>query len=217
MDEADQRMMDEIAKRREMMEKGVLEASIVVPLNKAIRAQQKVLTGDEVRRLMVEHQPIAVTGCGCRSTMNRCDAPVDVCIALGPTAEMLADEETFTVVPIETALDILDRTAEMGLVHLTMYEEGHTPYAICSCCSCCCHELLAMSRFGYSDQVIASDFIAKHDKDACTGCMTCVSRCQFGAISEDGDGVEFTQGACFGCGLCAMTCPSGAISLRERT
>ena len=73
-----------------------------------------------------------------------------------------------------------------------------------------------MSRFGYSDQVIVSDFIAVHDEDACEGCGTCVSRCHFGAFTEIDDGVNFDGEACFGCGLCAMTCPSDAISMTGR-
>jgi MinD superfamily P-loop ATPase len=93
----------------------------------------------------------------------------------------------------------------------------NTPYAICSCCSCCCHELLAMSKFGYSDQVMESDFIANLDTDACTGCMTCIDRCQFGAFTEDGDKVHLSQDDCFGCGLCVMTCPEDAIALKERS
>ena len=110
----------------------------------------------------------------------------------------------------------MDAARQLGLVHLTLWEEGHVPYAICSCCSCCCHELLAMTRFGYDDTVIASDQVAEHDPDACSGCGTCVTRCHFGAIAEAGEGVVFSKGECFGCGVCVPTCPEGAISLVER-
>lgn len=216
MVDGEQKMAEEIAVRREKMLAGTLEASIVVPVNQAIPARQKVLTGDQVRKLLDEHGPIAITGCGCRATLGNCDASLDVCIILGLTAEMMADEESYTVVTREEAMDILDRTAEMGLVHLTMWEEGHTPYAVCSCCSCCCHELLAMSRFGYNDQVIASDFIAEHDAGTCLGCGTCVSRCNFGAFAECDTGVEFSSEMCFGCGVCVTACPERAISLVER-
>jgi len=74
-----------------------------------------------------------------------------------------------------------------------------------------------MSRFGYSDLVIESDFIAEHDIDACSGCLTCIERCQFGAFSEDGDKAHLDVESCFGCGLCVMTCPSDAITIKERS
>jgi Pyruvate/2-oxoacid:ferredoxin oxidoreductase delta subunit len=216
MDEAEMMMTEEIAKRRRKLDDGDLERSIVVPVNQAIPVRHKVLTDEQVRRLLREHPPITVIGCGCRYRMGRCDAPIDVCIGLGMSEEDLTAEEFYREISIDEAVEILDRTAEAGLVHLTLWERGHTPFAICSCCPCCCHELQALLQYEYHDHVLKSDFIVEHDSDACIDCGTCIERCHFGALSEREDGVQLESGKCFGCGGCVMTCPSEALTLVER-
>jgi Fe-S-cluster-containing hydrogenase component 2 len=205
-----------IQEQREKLADGRREPSTVIPVNLVIPARQRILTNQQVREILTTSDSVGITECGCRVSEGNCDAPVDVCILVGMTADDIAKDEDTRQISIEDAHKILDRTTERGLVHITLWDGSHTPYAICSCCPCCCHELLAMSRFGYSDQVIVSDFIAQHDEDSCDGCGTCVSRCQFRAFTDAEDGVEFTSGNCFGCGLCALTCPSDAITMVER-
>ncbi len=211
------KIIEFIQDERRRLEEGKREPSTVIPVNIVIPARQRILTDQQVREILTTSDHVGITECGCRASEGNCDSPHDVCIVVGMSDENIEKSDITRPVTIAEAMEVLERTSEHGLVHITLWSGDHTPYAICSCCSCCCHELLAMSRFGYSDQVIVSDFIAELDADACTGCMTCVSRCQFGAFIEEGDGVQFTEEACFGCGLCAMTCPSGAISLGERT
>jgi Pyruvate/2-oxoacid:ferredoxin oxidoreductase delta subunit len=202
--------------QRKRLEEGKREPSSVIPVNIVIPARQRILTDRQVRDILTTSDSVGLTDCECRVVEGNCRSPVDVCIVVGMSGEDIEKSDDTRRVSLEEALDVLDRTAEEGLVHITLWDGSHTPYAICSCCPCCCHELLAMSRFGYSDQVIVSDFVASHDEDACTACGTCVTRCHFGAIFEEGDGVEFHSAKCFGCGLCSMTCPSDAIKMTER-
>lgn len=214
--EVNQELREEILSRRERLEAGKLEPSIVVTVNLVIPARQKVLTDQQARDLLTRADAIGVTGCGCRSRVKGCDAPLDVCLIVDMSEEGIAEDPDVRQVSVDEALAILDRTAELGLVHMTLWSEGHHPYAICSCCPCCCHELVAMSAFGFSDQVIRSDLKAVRDEEKCTLCMTCVSRCHFGAVTEEGDGVRLSGDSCFGCGLCVLTCPTGALSLVDR-
>jgi NAD-dependent dihydropyrimidine dehydrogenase PreA subunit len=207
---------DTIEERRQLFEEGRIEASIVIPVNQAIPVKQRVLTDQQVRDILNRSEAVALTGCDCRNAEGNCDSPIDVCIVVGETAQAISEKEGWTKISVEEALAILDRTAEHGLVHLTLWDEGHEPWAICSCCSCCCHELRALIEFGYSDQVIKSDFIAEHDADACGMCGNCVDACHFGAFSETEEGVVLDQGRCFGCGVCVLSCPSDAISLADR-
>ncbi len=53
------------------------------------------------------------------------------------------------------------------------------------------------------------------DLDACTLCLSCVSVCPMGALSDNPDQpmLRFTESACVQCGLCAATCPEDAIAL----
>jgi Pyruvate/2-oxoacid:ferredoxin oxidoreductase delta subunit len=215
-DEAESKMAKEIADRRARLEAGEVERSIIIPVNQAFPVQQKVLTDEQVRKIMEGTEIVALTECGCRASIQNCSSPNDVCIVLGQTAEEFADNERYRVISIDEAMEVLDRTAEAGMVHLTIYSAGHVPDAICSCCSCCCHELKAMLDYGHLDHVLTSDFVVERDEDACLDCGTCIERCNFGAFEDTDDGVIFSQDRCFGCGVCVMTCASEAISLVER-
>ena len=52
----------------------------------------------------------------------------------------------------------------------------------------------------------------------CTLCLSCVSACPTGALSDDPDRplLRFTEDACVQCGLCKATCPEKVISLIPR-
>ncbi|MHA2263139.1 MAG: hydrogenase iron-sulfur subunit [Candidatus Thorarchaeota archaeon] len=59
---------------------------------------------------------------------------------------------------------------------------------------------------------------AKIMQDLCSRCGSCVERCPYGAISEDGTG-KFTvmSALCRACGTCAGDCPKGAINMPNFT
>jgi heterodisulfide reductase subunit A-like polyferredoxin len=61
--------------------------------------------------------------------------------------------------------------------------------------------------------------VARVDNDLCSGCASCVHRCQFKALSFSAsqNKAYIDQFQCFGCGLCATECPQEAISLVERS
>ncbi|MEJ8474136.1 4Fe-4S dicluster domain-containing protein [Roseibium algae] len=54
--------------------------------------------------------------------------------------------------------------------------------------------------------------------EGCTLCLSCVSACPAGALSDDPDRpqVSFTESACVQCGLCQTTCPENVITLEAR-
>jgi ferredoxin len=54
--------------------------------------------------------------------------------------------------------------------------------------------------------------------EGCTLCLSCVSACPTGALSDDPDRplLRFTEDACVQCGLCKATCPEKVISLTPR-
>lgn len=53
------------------------------------------------------------------------------------------------------------------------------------------------------------------NSDACTLCLSCVSLCPAGALSDNPDKpqLRFTEDACLQCGLCTKLCPENALSL----
>jgi ferredoxin len=56
------------------------------------------------------------------------------------------------------------------------------------------------------------------DVEGCTLCLSCVSACPTGALSDDPEmpKLRFTEDACVQCGLCKVTCPEKVISLSPR-
>ena len=54
--------------------------------------------------------------------------------------------------------------------------------------------------------------------EGCTLCLSCVSACPTGALSDDPERpmLRFTEDACVQCGLCKATCPEKVISLRPQ-
>src|SRR5581483_7976876 len=54
--------------------------------------------------------------------------------------------------------------------------------------------------------------------EGCTLCLSCVSACPTGALSDDPEHptLRFTEDACVQCGLCKATCPEKVISLRPQ-
>jgi len=207
---------EQLRKRHEKFASGQAERSVIVPIGISLPARQRVLTDQQARDILTSTDLIALTSCDCRTTEQRCDAPRDVCIVVGDMARSAAGNPVYRKIGIDEALSILDRTSELGLVHLSLWDPGHVPKALCSCCTCCCSELRAMAEFGYDDYVVKSDFIAALDTEECTGCGTCVERCHFGALTLVDDAVRHDPAKCFGCGLCALTCPTGALTLSRR-
>jgi ferredoxin len=56
------------------------------------------------------------------------------------------------------------------------------------------------------------------DVEGCTLCLSCVSACPTGALSDDPERplLRFAEDACVQCGLCKATCPEKVISLLPR-
>jgi len=188
----------------------------VIPVQTAVEARQRVLDTSAVEMLLRGAEAIAVEDCWCRKNYGNCDGPLDVCLSLNDTARRFVAEGWSRPVSLEEALDTLRRTHQAGLVHMTYEERGQPPELICSCCSCCCHHLVGLLRYGYTDTTVRSDLMATHDPDLCTACGVCVERCHFGAWGIESGVVRFLEGNCFGCGLCASECPAGAIALVSR-
>jgi Pyruvate/2-oxoacid:ferredoxin oxidoreductase delta subunit len=156
--------------------------------------------------------------CGCRVKLRKCAAPVDVCLSLDERARESMKQGARRI-SLAQALVTLKQSHEAGLVHMAFTWKGkEKPEVICSCCSCCCHSLSALVRFGIPDHVVASEYVAQQNLDTCSNCGTCVQRCQFHARQLDSDNkLVFNQAKCFGCGLCITTCPTDSITLVARS
>jgi Na+-translocating ferredoxin:NAD+ oxidoreductase subunit B len=192
----------------------------VLPVGQSIDADVEVLPYEKASEFLKTADYCAVCDCACRSASElageSCGKPTDVCLMFGDFAKFLVETDRARKIDHEGALDVLRRSEEAGLVHLTM-NTSDAVASICSCCSCCCTQLRSISYLPKPSAIAKSRFIASLNPDLCTGCGVCEDRCQVNAIEVVDETAELDQVRCIGCGLCVTTCPSEAIVLIERT
>ena len=190
--------------------------AVTIPMNISIQGQQQVLDTSAAEKILRNAKLITLEDCGCRIRFKKCDAPLDVCLSINGEAQD-ALERGAKPISVQKALKVLERSHKAGLVHLAYIFKGEEkPEIICSCCSCCCHSMSALVRFGIPDHVIASEYMASQNKETCENCGTCTERCQFNARKLVNGKLHFAKEKCFGCGLCVSTCPTNSISLVKR-
>ena len=118
-------------------------------------------------------------------------------------------------VDIDEAIAILDRCQEAGLV--TQPASAQNPSGMCNCCGDCCPALAMLNKHPNPTEVVFSNYVAALDVNVCSGCETCVDRCQVAALAMDeGDVASLVLDRCIGCGLCVTTCESGALTLHRK-
>ncbi|MEW6440606.1 MAG: 4Fe-4S binding protein [bacterium] len=188
----------------------------VVPIEEEITAGQEALPYEQVSHLLEDAKSFMVNDCICRKEQallgHGCAKPLQVCLGLGPLPGMFHDNPLGgRVITKEEAREVLRKSEEAGLVHLTSnVQNGH--FFICNCCGCCCGVLRSINM-GLPN-VTNSNYYAEIDPEACSACGICLEeRCQIKAIEEGDNTYSVNRERCIGCGLCVTTCPSEAIRL----
>jgi len=191
-------------------------SSKVIPLGEALSGQQWILPTQQVIEILRNARSFALAPCVCRSRYQRCDNPLEVCLYTNDVADTMVADGKARYISLDEAKERMKLANEHGLVHLTFYKPDQFIYALCSCCTCCCHDLQFMTKYQRPDLIAHADYVAEVDTSVCVQCGTCVKRCAFDAQKTDGETVIFHQDKCYGCGVCVTTCPSGAISMKLR-
>jgi len=187
----------------------------VIPIHEAIDSKNQVLSFEDAAQILQDAKTIAVTTCVCRKLMKRCDAPLEVCLQINKGADYTIKRKTGRKIDLDEAMEILRRSEEAGLVHMTENTRGRNN-VICNCCSCCC-EMLRFAKDTKTKGVLApSRYLAQVLREECTGCGLCEDICPVDAVIIDAEEIaQVAQDSCIGCGLCASACPTGAISLDD--
>jgi Pyruvate/2-oxoacid:ferredoxin oxidoreductase delta subunit len=188
----------------------------VVPVCESLEAANRIHTCYEIDRLIEGSDYIAVAHCACRVVGKKCDAPREVCLIFGSLARAVVARGHARRVSIEEAHEILMRSEEAGLVHMSN-NSADRPLIVCNCCRCCCHFFAGLLKLGNPHAFAPSPFTATIRKSDCTSCGLCAeTRCPAGAISMEENGAVVQGDRCIGCGLCASACPSSAVYLIPR-
>ncbi|MHA2392628.1 MAG: ATP-binding protein [Promethearchaeota archaeon] len=191
-----------------------------IPVGVTIDHDIEIPTFDDVKHLIKNTEgPFAIFNCVCRQAMETIGKPcettsrLETCMGFGHIGQMYIDSGWAREISRDEAIEILKQNEEDGLV----FQPGNCikPSFICSCCGCCCEALSNIKNRDNPADLVATNHYAKVDSELCTGCGTCVDRCQMEAIILN-DISSVDRRRCIGCGSCIVGCPSIAISLLEK-
>jgi len=181
----------------------------------------EILDYEKASAIIENSKKFAIGICSCRheklhAGVKECDVPLETCSTFGESTDYLIRHGMAREVSKSEMLDNLARSKELGLV-LSADNVKKDISFICHCCGCCCNILLGISRFGYPNAIVTSNYIAKSDNDICLQCGDCAEACPIDAISYDADeNPVIDEKFCMGCGVCALSCDSGALRLVRR-
>ena len=190
-----------------------------IPVNRSLNHQLTVLPYERAEELVRQAQKLAVAPCICRRERRLagegCSKVEEACLVFGMGAELYLRNGLGRQIEHQEALDILVQADEAGLV----LQPGNSQEAmnICCCCGCCCGVLRSLKPYPKPATLVSSAFIARLQSETCSGCGTCTSRCQMGALEMESGQAALNQDKCIGCGLCVSTCPTESLTLARKS
>jgi len=191
----------------------------IIPVNRSVTPKLEVLTYENAAELISRQKKIVVAPCICRRERTMadegCTKPLESCLIFGLAADYYERNGIGRVIDKKQAAAILQQADEMGLV----LQPGNNQKAsnICCCCGCCCGVLRTLKHLPRPVDHISSPFYAYSMPDTCTGCETCVDRCQMDAVFIENSQAVINLDRCIGCGLCVTTCPTDSMTLVRKS
>ena len=192
-----------------------------IPIEQSFTPEHLVANYDHVKQLVdTSEGPFVVANCVCRQAQsllgNACRVTnrQETCLGFGDYARLYIDEGWGREVTKEELLAIIEQNEADGLI--LQPSNSEVLEYICSCCGCCCALLLGTKMSRKPVQYHASNYFAQVDSGLCTGCGSCLAKCQMDAITLDDEKATLNRDRCIGCGVCTIHCPSSAITLYQK-
>ncbi len=192
----------------------------------------EVLDYEKALSVVEKSNKYAIGICSCRHEKHHlgtkeCDVPLETCSSFGLAADYLIRNNLAKEVSEKEMIENLAISQEKGLVLNADNVQNNVSF-ICQCCDDCCNLLAGISKHGYSNSVVTSNYIAElidTDDAKCTGCTKCETACPINAIEMIEDTNPETRrkkipkvdtSICIGCGVCGLACKTKAIRLVKR-
>jgi Na+-translocating ferredoxin:NAD+ oxidoreductase RNF subunit RnfB len=189
-----------------------------IPINRQIVAEWPVAPYEDVLEIIDNQETIAITPCICRTQTKlagkECDKPLENCFSFGSHADYYVENGLGRYITKADAKEIIIKNEEAGLVMQPF--NSQKVGGMCSCCGDCCGMLRSLKKQPNPAAAVQSNYFAKVDDGLCTGCETCLERCQMEAIDVVDGLAAVDLDRCIGCGLCVTTCPDEAILLSQK-
>jgi ferredoxin len=191
----------------------------------------EILPYEKAEAIVDSYKKFAIGICSCRHeayhvNLKTCEVPLESCMSFGFMAEWLIGHGMAKEVSREEIHYNLARCKELGTVFSA--ENSHNAKAICCCCPCCCGIMRSINKFGYTNALMTSNFIAEINAQTCVGCGKCAQACPIHAIvlepvEPHSDGrarnrmlAKVDRSICLGCGVCSLKCNHDALYLKKR-
>ncbi|MBN2229521.1 MAG: 4Fe-4S binding protein [Candidatus Thorarchaeota archaeon] len=193
----------------------------VIPVNQSLSSDLNVHPYEQAEQLLENAASWGVRECICKKQKaligEPCSYPTTVCLVFAKNkVDAFEHDELTKTITKEESLKLLKDAENAGLVHCSYNTQSGHNY-ICNCCTCCCGVLRGVNATEHPREYIKTDFLISIDTDLCSGCGTCLDRCQFEALSVPEDICVVDPERCIGCGVCAIVCPENALSLVRKS
>ncbi|MBF0397718.1 MAG: 4Fe-4S dicluster domain-containing protein [Desulfobacterales bacterium] len=200
-----------------------------IPHEGTVEEYMEVLDYEKATSIVESANKFSIALCSCRHEKlhigkKECgdEVPLSTCSSFGIAADYLIRNNFAKEVSKSEMLENIARSKELGLVFNADNIKKNVTF-ICHCCKCCCNALLGISKFGYPNMVVTSNYIAKVKEAICVGCGKCARACPISAIEMVHDSSNpkkkkavIDASVCLGCGVCALSCKTEALKLDKR-
>lgn len=184
---------------------------------KEVQGGQIIGLKDAIKVLQLCENP-AILPCVCRRMAGE---EKYCCLNFGLIPELYKKanpDEYMEEVSVNKAERLLVEWDKEGLYHVILWSKMPYVTTICNCTPAYCIAYKGRFLSGLKNSMLKGEYVSRVSEEKCQGCKTCLTRCQFGAISFNVDHrrafIDIRK--CVGCGLCATGCENNAIEFIER-